>query len=402
MRRPAAIGAAIVTPSLPVVSYADGTHRVVAPLDTLARIKPMLAEMGITRAANITDLDRLGIPTWCAIRPICKHVQVSNGKGITHAAAKVGALMEAIEHWHAETPLGEFRRASMAELERECQPFLAPTALPDFSTEVPHYLTPQRVIDWIRGERVAPPMPPTPVWLPVCAAYVVEPMLADYSTNGLASGNHPVEATLHALYEIIERDAMAGLLHGGLTLPRGESRVVDLDTLPAGPLAALRDRLVGAGIAMTLVRVSSSVPVSTFWAAFVDPASPAACTSVNIGHGTHLNPTVAAIRAITEAAQARLTFIHGAREDLTPEAYEFSDVHKRLRSFFEAQRGDLAWSAIVDRSSGDLAQDLRTVLGDLRTAGHGDVYRIDLTNPRFGIPVVKMFVPGMVHRPMHY
>ena len=168
------------------------------------------------------------------------------------------------------------------------------------------------MIDWVLGERVAPPMP---VWLPVCAAFVVEPMLADYSTNGLASGNHPVEATLHALYEVIERDAMAGLLRGGLTLPRGESRVVDLDTLPAGPLASLRDRLARAGIAVTLVRVASSVPERTFWAAFVDPDSPAACTSVNIGHGTHLNPTVAAIRAITEVAGARLTFIHGARED---------------------------------------------------------------------------------------
>jgi ribosomal protein S12 methylthiotransferase accessory factor len=387
-----------MTPSLPV-TYAEGTHRVVAPLDTLARIKPLLADMGITRAANITDLDRLGIPTWCAIRPICKQVQVSNGKGITHAAAKVGALMEAIEHWHAETPVGEFRRASITELEREGQPFVPPSDLPDFSTEVPHYLSPQRVIDWVRGERVEPPMP---VWLPVCAAFVVEPMLANYSTNGLASGNHPVEATLHALYEIIERDAFAGLLRGGLTLPRGESRVVDLDTLPTGPLAMLRDRLAQAGIALTLVRVASSVPVSTFWAAFVDPASPAACTSVNIGQGTHLNPTVAAIRAITEAAQARLTFIHGSREDLTPEAYEFSAVHERLRSFFEIQRGDLAWSAIVDRSSRDLEQDLRTVLRDLRTAGHGDVYRIDLTNPRFGIPVVKMLVPGMVHRPLHY
>jgi len=52
-------------------------------------------------------------------------------------------------------------------------------------------------------------------------------------------------------------------------------------------------------------------------------------------------------------------------------------------------------------SSGDLSLDLHTVLGDLQAAGHGDVYRIDLTNPRFGIPVVKMFVPGMVHFSMH-
>ena len=195
------------------VAYAQGTHRIAAPLDTLARISPLLADMGITRVADITGLDRLGIPTWCAIRPISKQMQVSNGKGITHAAAKVGALMEAIEHWHAENPVGEFRRASAAELEREGEAFVPASALPDFSPDLHHHhLTPQRVIDWVRGERIAPRLP---VWLPVCAAYVVEPMLTDYSTNGLASGNHPMEATLHALYEIIERDAMAGLLRGG-------------------------------------------------------------------------------------------------------------------------------------------------------------------------------------------
>jgi ribosomal protein S12 methylthiotransferase accessory factor YcaO len=55
----------------------------------------MLPDMGITRLANITGLDRLGIPTWCAIRPICKQVQVTNGKGITHAAAKVEAFLKA-------------------------------------------------------------------------------------------------------------------------------------------------------------------------------------------------------------------------------------------------------------------------------------------------------------------
>jgi ribosomal protein S12 methylthiotransferase accessory factor len=395
MRWPAAIAGASVTMRLPV-AYAEGTHRVAAPPDTLAQITPLLADMGITRAADITGLDRLGIPTWCAIRPICKQIQVSTGKGITHAAAKVGALMEAIEHWHAENPVGEFRRASAAELEREGQAFVPASALPEFSAD--RHLTPQRVLNWVRGEQLAPRMP---VWLPLCAAYVVDPRVTNYSTNGLASGNHLVEATLHALYEIIERDAMAGLFDGRLKLPRGETRVVDLDTVPAGPVAALRDRLRRAGIAVTLVRIAGSVPISTFWAVFIDPASPSACTSVNMGEGTHLDPTVAAIRAITEAAQSRLGFIHGAREDLVPEAYEFNDAHERVRRFFKVQPGDLPWSAIPDRSSRDLAQDLRTVLGDLRTAGYEKVCCIDLTNSRFGIPVVKVLVPGMVRRPLH-
>ena len=40
-----------------------------------------------------------------------------------------------------------------------------------------------------------------------------------------------------------------------------------------------------------------------------------------IGYGTHLSVSVAPTRAITEAAQSRLTFIHGSREDLEQEGY---------------------------------------------------------------------------------
>src|SRR3546814_2461200 len=74
--------------------------------------------MGITRAADITGLDRLGIPTWCAVRPGALQTQISNGKGLTHAAAKASALMEAIEHFHAETIAVETVRASHDEMRR--------------------------------------------------------------------------------------------------------------------------------------------------------------------------------------------------------------------------------------------------------------------------------------------
>ena len=66
-------------------------------------------------------------------------------------------------------------------------------------------------------------------------------------------------------------------------------------------------------------------------------------------------------------------------ESATRRVADSSELRVRV---FEVQRGDLPWSAVVDRSSGDLAKDLRTVLGALRTAGHKEVYRIDLTNPR--------------------
>ena len=45
-----------------VKAYRRGTHRTVDPATTLARAQPHLASMGITRVANVTGLDRIGVP----------------------------------------------------------------------------------------------------------------------------------------------------------------------------------------------------------------------------------------------------------------------------------------------------------------------------------------------------
>jgi ribosomal protein S12 methylthiotransferase accessory factor len=380
-----------VSPRLSV-AFSEGTHRAASPTQTWARIAPLLGEMGVTRAADITGLDRLGIPTWCAIRPDARQVQVTNGKGLTHDAARVSALMEAVEHWHAEYGEWEFCGASAADLGRRGIAHVPPAELPDYEERV--HLTDRRVIDWVRGESL---VDGAPVLLPACAAYLIEPMFMHFSTNGLASGNHRVEATLHALYEVIERDAVSRLRRGGMSLPRGESRIVDLRTVPDGPVAQLRDQLVHAAVQLVLIRVEGIAPVSTFWAVLLDPASPFACSYVNMGQGSHLSPTVAAVRAITEAAQSRLTFIHGSREDLWEESYTFKDAHVRLYAFFERQRGDLRWDAIADRASHDLLQDLETVVSALQSAGYTRLYRIELTSRRFDIPVVKVLVPGLLN-----
>jgi len=374
---------------IPVV-YSEGTHRSTTPEETLRRITPLLPAVGITRVADITGLDRLGIPTWCTVRPAARLIQIANGKGLSSISAKVSAVMEAIEDWHAEFPEAPIRNASAAELCREGQAVVRAPELPRCRADV--YLKDQRRIDWVRGEQL---LDGQPVWLPACSSFLVEPMILKGDSNGLASGNDIVEATLHGLYEVIERDAIARLTSGGFTLPCGESRAVDLETLPAGPLAMLHTLLQRAEVSLKLIRVESLAPASTFWAVLVDPQSPYACTCVNFGQGSHLSPTVAAVRAITEAAQSRLTFIHGSREDLRSDSYEFDETHRRVRAFFEGQDGELPWNEIADHSSGDLGQDFEAVVKGLCAGGHTRIYRVDLTNPRIGIPVVKVLVPGL-------
>jgi ribosomal protein S12 methylthiotransferase accessory factor len=69
-------------------TYYGGTHRVSPPEDTLAKIEPHLSAIGVTRCADVTDLDRIGIPVFCAIRPQGKMIQVTNGKGIGRIDAR--------------------------------------------------------------------------------------------------------------------------------------------------------------------------------------------------------------------------------------------------------------------------------------------------------------------------
>ena len=67
--------------------YTHGTHRVCPPEETLERLRPHLATMGITRVANVTGLDRTGVPVVMVVRPNARSVAVSQGKGLTLAAA---------------------------------------------------------------------------------------------------------------------------------------------------------------------------------------------------------------------------------------------------------------------------------------------------------------------------
>src|SRR2546428_13701976 len=91
-----------------------GTIRHCSPQETLARVRPLFPMFGITRLANVTGLDRIGIPVWLCIRPNARCLSVSQGKGLDDDLARVSAVLGAIGLPHAEgvapPPLGAFHR----------------------------------------------------------------------------------------------------------------------------------------------------------------------------------------------------------------------------------------------------------------------------------------------------
>jgi ribosomal protein S12 methylthiotransferase accessory factor len=377
-------------------NYTYGTHRLIPPEQTLANIKPHLLAMGITRCADVTGLDRLGIPVYCAIRPTRPWLQVSNGKGISHETAKVSALMEAIEVFHAETPDERLRRSSLKSLQSSDREVIEPHILPEYCS--PAYFHPEFILDWVPGQEL---ITNTDVWLPASAVYDCSsrysPNLYRIGTNGLASGNHLLEGTIHGLYEVIERDAIAHLVVQGRLNLQTRCKFIDINTIDDPFVQPLLERINTAEFKLVLIWVKSCIAINTFWAILLDqnPYNPALI--VNVGYGTHLSPSVAATRAITEAAQSRLTFIHGARDDLNAEQiFEKTNTHRQLYNYFDRITSTTSWQTLTNFAQHDLWADYHYVVQSLSKAGYNNIYRVDLTREPFNISVVKVFVPGLI------
>lgn len=378
--------------------FRRGTDRSATPDETLARFRPLAARMGITRLGNITGLDRIGIPVAIAVRPNSRSVSVSQGKGLELPQAMASALMEAGEGFHAEA-IGPTRRAAYRDLARSARVVdtaALPAGIRSFDRAA--------AIEWVEGWDL---QRAEPCWIPaeiVHTDYTREPdgyFLA--GSNGLASGNHLGEAVAAALYELVERDALALWLARPLRERAASS--LDLASVDDPDCRDLVARYVAAGIVVRVWNITTDIGIAAFLceirdAAAADPRLP----SRFHGSGSHADRAVALVRALTEAAQTRLTYISGIRDDLSPLEYAAEPDEEIRDALFEAlarAHAPRAFSAAPSFAADDLAEDLRRSLARLAASGIDRVIAVDLTRPDFAIPVVRLVIPGLEWDPHH-
>jgi YcaO-like protein with predicted kinase domain len=351
--------------------WREGTHRVRAPQQTLDAYRPLLPKLGITRLANVTGLDRIGLPVCVAVRPNSRALATSQGKGETLPAAMASAMMESIETWHAERVAAPLRWESHEALRREGDT-LDPADLPVRADAAFH---PGRPVLWMQGNEL---VSGRRVHLPyelVAVNFVRQPghqAIFLESSNGLASGNHPVEAVVHGLCEVIERDAVA--LWECLGAAARAERRLDLDSLPAGRLREVVAALADKGIALAAWDITTDIGLPCYTCTLVeDPDSPHwRPIPMFSGHGAHLDPQVALSRAIHEAIQSRLTAISGSRDDLFPTDYVkvgHRDDHARSVQAMRAPGPRLPLRRPALPVGDCLEDDLRTLLAQLGRVG---------------------------------
>jgi ribosomal protein S12 methylthiotransferase accessory factor len=118
----------------------------------------------------------------------------------------------------------------------------------------------------------------------------------------------------------------------------------------------------------------------------------------NGGVGCHLDPAIAVVRALTEAAQSRLNVIAGAREDFDRQAYRRHTSYGELRDAYRAWargRRSVSFDEIPSAGTGTTEGDLDRVVGALARNGFGAIYATELAPPDLPFSVTKVIVPGL-------
>lgn len=360
-----------------------GTVRTQSLEQTRARLEPLLAKRGITRVADLTGLDVLGIPVFSAIRPGAATLAASAGKGLDTDSAWISAVMESLEVRAAESfsahgaVQGRAAELGLAYGVQELN--LHPVSLVDDSTVLgwtpalnlrtgTQTLVPSAAVG-LRGwteERWAPP------------TFVT-------TSNGLAAGNDPVEAIVHGLLELVERDALSR---------------ADRHPRTAVAAAALGERMErlaqqveSTGATVELEQLESLGGTATFLCYLSQEEMP----QLFGGSGCHVDPRIAAERALLEAVQSRASVISGLRDDIPAWSYHGALAAAAVRS---PRKGTSLALPPAEAWSGTLRDTLDSLVAHISQRTGRPVLAVDLTPTDEPFPtIVQVFAPGLQPSP---
>ncbi len=339
----------------------------------------------------------------------------SGGKGMTDLQAKASGLCEAIER-HSGLFQGNEprRRATYRQLGEQA---IHPNACMLYSDQqyrdrdrwnarqspfqrVPRPFDEEEAVDW------------TPVWsmggqepryVPTAYCYYGYPApqgteFCWADSNGNAAGNTIEEAALQGLLELAERDSVALWWYNRLGRP-----AVDLDSFGEPYIDELRTHYQTLGRELWVLDITSDLGIPSFAALSRRTDGPA--EQITLGFGTHLDPRIGLLRALTEQNQSIALLHELDAAPSGPGAIDDPEIVGWLKTATVMNQPYLtpvpncaavrcASYHYVQRE--DLLEDVLAVQRTLKHLGM-DVLLLDQTRPEVGLSVVKVVVPGLRH-----
>ena len=352
---------------------------------------------GITRVADITYLDRIGIYAYQSVRPDAEEgdgsFTIFSGKGLTKEQCKISAIMEGIERYCAEERNNRdiILKKSIAEL-RTNYNIVEPKELNILNQSISE----NDEIEWILGYDL---IAKSEVYIPaanVCYPYNFRKHkypLRNYTT-GLAAGNTYLEALFHGLCEVIERDAAAM----NIIFKKGIS--VDIHTIKNKTIRKIIERITKTeGLKLYVKYITTeeiNVPV---FQVLIDDTFLRNPLYISGGYGAHPNKEIALINALNEAILSRAGTISGGREDLekflkAKENFSYEEYKEKYRYWFD-QKKTINFENIESEDLPTILDDMSLCVERLVNAGFDKIIFVNLKKRNIDVPVIKMLVPGL-------
>lgn len=398
----------------------DGGHRIVSPEETVQKYQHLISPItGIVNHLKknppsfFPSLSLFGASYFIffqtTLRPNVN--STSGGKGKSEIQAKASCLCEALERYSGGFQGNEVRkRAKYRELEDVA---IHPSLLLLFSEKqyqnrkeeqeliydwVPYPFDETRLIDWTPAWSLTEKRHK---WLPTAFCYYnypydkTEKPFCRGDSNGCAAGNNLEEAILQGFFELVERDSVALWWYSRFKCPG-----VDLCSFP-DPYIEQTVQIYGKqGREIWALDLTTDLKIPSF--AVFSRKVEGDKEEISFGFGTHFDPQIALLRALTEMGQ--LFCISSTREDLAKQGkynaflswfqearlsnhpYLLPDPKKPLKKYGDYSRFDTS----------DLKEDILQCQKMIE-AKDMEMIILDQTRPEVGLSVVKVIVPGLRH-----
>ncbi len=342
----------------------------------------------------MTGLDIIGIPVWFAVRPNSRGLSVSQGKGLVAEQARLSAIMEAIEGAVAEDTRKHVSAFGSLEQMRAKGVPLIP--FETVGRVDPERLDPRRERGWVKGISVRQQQdvfaPYELIGMDFRADFPWDRQAFLMSSQGLAAGFNHDHAVLHALLELVENDAC-------FLVDTFETRKIAPDpvTFPAGINASfdsLVERLSDIDLTPSFFDMTNTLGVPVVMASLPRSVNALDGPATRNAAGAACRPATydAAVAALLEAIQSRLTDISGARDDLSPLRYQRDMLTAPAFGRQPVERTPVQLDLVTDDRA---LPPWRQLAERLFTAGIEDIYVFPLETGVPGLNVVRVLASGL-------
>ena len=405
----------------------DGGHRAVSPQETLDKYGHHVSPI----CGAVTMLERVG----GGVNGDVMHVYVSGnniargprnlmslktdlrssscGKGINDLQARASALCEGIERYSGIFRGDEPRRvARLSELgesaihPNECMLFSRrqyeqreyQASDAGYYEYIPPPFDSEQETDW------------SPVWsltsqaeryLPTALCYFDYPVPRGQDSclgcsNGNAAGNTVEEAILQGFLELVERDSVALWWYNRSRMPE-----VDLASFDEPYLDQLVAYLQSYDRDLWALDLTSDLGIPVTVAVSRRTVGPS--EQIMFGFGAHLDPRIALLRAVTELNQMLAPLLQAGPDHPSGNLTDRATVEWLQTATVIDQPYLRPREASVRRASdypemwtSDLKDDVLACQKRVEERGL-ELLVLNQTRPEIGMPVVKVFVPGLRH-----